>query len=126
MLKQIEFIQDLVHYWIKDRIGAANGYWYVATSPIYSPGEDTPNVRVRIVFYYAETNTSTLVLDMPMTGLQLKWFRDWSADMFPLLYKKLSRAFDDCFEIIGRQVVMRQSFINLNSKYYGKYKRNKL
>lgn len=126
MIKQVEFIQDLCQYWISDKLKGRDGYWYCCASPIYTNEDKLPVVRVKIVFYYFHTNNSDLILDIPMTGLQFKWFRDWSQKDFPDLHRKLCKAFDTCFEIIGRQIVMKQSFYNLNRKYYGKYKGYKL
>lgn len=125
MNKQVSFIRDLVNYWIGEKVGHSKGHFYCVVTPCYAV-DGAPCVRVRVIFYFADSNRSERIIDMPMTGLQMKWFRDWSKDAYPLLYKTLDKRFNETFEIIGRQVIMRMSFHNQNSEYYGKYERYKL
>lgn len=116
MIKQVEFFKDLVEYWLKDKINNQDGNWYVSLSPCYAIGTKERCVRLRIVFYYSAINRSVLVLDMPVTGLQFKWFMAWCKD--EQLQRKLERAFADVFEFCGRTVVMRQSFIDKHQQMY--------
>lgn len=127
MIKQVDFVKDILEYFIADKMQGRSGNFYASVLPCYSVGEDVcPIVRLRIVFYYKDENRSVLVMDMPVNGLQLKWAYEWTEERFPQLSAQLRRRFADAFEIIGRQVVMKKSFHDLNSKYYGKYQGYKL
>ena len=127
MIAQVEFVRDILQYFITDKMQGRAGNFYASVLPCFSVGEDVrPMVRLRVVFYFRDENVSTLVMDMPVTGLQLKWAYEWTKEKFPQLSAQLRRRFDDAFEIIGRQVVMKKSFHDYNSMYYGQYKGYKL
>ena len=126
MIKQVAFIKDLVTYWIGEKVNHAHGYFYTIVTPCYAKDDNYPCVRVKVIFYFQSENRSESIIDMPMTGLQMKWFRDWSKDAYPSLYKSLDKRFNEAFEIIGRQVVLRLSFHSKYTDYYGKYKGYKL
>lgn len=127
MIAQVDFVKDILDYFIADKMRGRSGNFYASVLPCYSVGEDVrPMVRLRVVFYYKDENRSVLVMDMPVNGLQLKWAYEWTKERYPQLSAQLRRRFADAFEIIGRQVVMKKSFHDLNSKYYGNYKGYKL
>lgn len=126
MIKQVAFIKDLVTYWIGEKVGQRPGRFYTVITPCFAMDDGYPCVRVKVIYYFTDGNRSEKIIDMPMTGLQMKWFRDWSKETYPSLYKSLDKRFNEAFEIIGRQVVLRYSFTNQYLEYYGKYKGYKL
>lgn len=127
MIAQVDFIKDILEYFIADKMQGRSGNFYVSVIPCYSVGESVrPMVRLRVVFYYKDENRSVLVMDMPVNGLQMKWACEWTEGRFPQLSAQLRRRFADAFEIIGRQVVMKKSFYDIHSMYYGKYQGYKL
>lgn len=127
MTKQAEFFAGLLSIGVTEKIGRHYGDFYAIVNPCKFNQDGVYYVRLRVVFYDEVENVTKVLFDIPVTGLGFKWLRDWALANFPLMGKKLQRLFDSCFEIIGRQVVLRLSFYEKYKSYYGsKYKGYKL
>lgn len=89
----------------------------VITQPITHKLEGEWSVRLKLYHYHESTNTTDILLDMPITGLELRWMGVFFSYVgYVSLSATIERHRRKYFEDIGFHVELRPSLLKLWQK----------